>query len=108
MGLVDERCEACHAGTPTLPADEAARLANELDSRWTLEEKKIVRSLRTPDFATSMALAVRIGFIAEAEGHHPDLTVSWGLLGIQITTHAAGGLTRNDFILAAKIGKLLG
>jgi 4a-hydroxytetrahydrobiopterin dehydratase len=54
-----------------------------------------------------MALAVRIGYIAEAEGHHPDLHVHWGRLVIDLTTHAAKGLTRNDFVLAAKIDHIL-
>ena len=55
-----------------------------------------------------MACAVRIGFVAEIEGHHPDLHVHWGRLVIDLTTHAAKGLTRNDFVLAAKIDRLLG
>ena len=53
-----------------------------------------------------MGLAVRIGMLAEEEGHHPDLEISWGKLRASITTHAAGGLTDNDFILAAKIDRI--
>ena len=69
--------------------------------------EKIRRRVKTSDFGSSMALAVQIGFIAEAEGHHPDLHVHWGRLVVDITTHAAGGLTRNDFVLAAKIDDVL-
>jgi 4a-hydroxytetrahydrobiopterin dehydratase len=91
--------------------DEASidGLVGDVDDAWEIVDgyRKLRRRISTPDFGASMALAVRIGFIAEAEGHHPDLHVHWGRLVVDITTHAAKGLTRNDFILAAKIDELL-
>jgi 4a-hydroxytetrahydrobiopterin dehydratase len=88
---------------------EIDELRSSVHADWEVvgEPGKIRRRVKTPDFGASMALAVRIGFIAEAEGHHPDLHVHWGRLVIDVTTHAAKGLTRNDFILAAKIDELL-
>ncbi len=92
---------------PHLEADEARALLGEIDDAWELSESKLRRRVKTADFGESVAIAVRIGFVAEAEGHHPDLHVHWGRLVIDLTTHAAKGLTRNDFVLAAKIDQLL-
>jgi 4a-hydroxytetrahydrobiopterin dehydratase len=110
MSLADERCEVCRSGTPHFDADDAKRLASQIDDAWEIVggHEKLRRRVKTSDFAESMALAVRIGYIAEAEGHHPDLHVHWGRLSIDVTTHAAKGLTRNDFVLAAKIDRILG
>jgi 4a-hydroxytetrahydrobiopterin dehydratase len=109
MSLADERCEVCRPGTPHLSDDEAAALAAEISPEWEVVDghAKLRRRISTRDFGESMAVAVRIGFLAEAEGHHPDLHVHWGRLVVDLTTHAAKGLTRNDFILAAKIDELL-
>jgi len=106
--LADERCEVCRPGTPHLDPDEAKALARDIDGDWEIvgATEKIRRRFKTSDFGESMALAVRIGFVAEAEGHHPDLHVHWGRLVVDITTHAAKGLTRNDFVLAAKVDRL--
>ena len=94
---------------PHLDDDEASRLRSEVDDAWELVggHERLRRELRTSDFSESLALAVRIGCLAEAEGHHPDLDVRWGKLGVDLLTHHAKGLTRNDFVLAAKIDRLL-
>lgn len=109
MSLAEERCEVCRPGTPHLTDDEAAALVKEVHADWTIVggHEKVRRRIRTEDFAASMGLAVRIGMLAEAEGHHPDLHVHWGRLVVDLTTHAAKGLTRNDFVLAAKIDRLV-
>ncbi|HYZ91913.1 MAG TPA: 4a-hydroxytetrahydrobiopterin dehydratase [Actinomycetota bacterium] len=110
MTLADERCEVCRPGTPHLSDEEAAALAAEIGSGWEVVDghAKLRMRVKTADFGESMALAVRIGYLAEAEGHHPDLHVHWGRLVVDLTTHAAKGLTRNDFVLAAKIDRTLG
>lgn len=110
MSLAEQRCEVCRPGMPHLSDDEVTGFRSEVDDGWDVVggHEKIRRRIKTSDFGESMALAVRIGYVAEAEGHHPDLHVHWGRLVVDITTHAAGGLTRNDFILAAKIDALLG
>jgi len=94
---------------PHLDDEAVAALAKEIDDAWEVVggNQKIRRRITTKDFGSSVALAVRIGFIAEVEGHHPDLHVHWGRLVVDITTHAAKGLTRNDFVLAAKIDDLV-
>lgn len=110
VALADERCEVCRPGTPHLLDAEVAELAEEIDPAWDVVggHEKLRRRVKTADFGESMSRAVGIGFVAEAEGHHPDLHVHWGRLVIDVTTHAAKGLTRNDFVLAAKIDRLLG
>ena len=109
MTLADERCEVCRPGMPHLSDDEAAALSSDVDDDWEVVagHEKLRRPIKTADFGASLALAVRIGMVAEGEGHHPDLHVHWGRLVVDVTTHAAKGLTRNDFVLAAKIDRLL-
>lgn len=97
----------CTPGTPTLNADEIAELQPQISGDWTVVDGRVLhRDIRFPDFMGAFARASQIADIAEQEGHHPDLHISWGRLGIDLTTHAARGLTRNDFILAAKIDAL--
>jgi 4a-hydroxytetrahydrobiopterin dehydratase len=109
MSLSAERCEVCRPGMPHLGPEQIAELTSEIDASWEVvgDTDKLRRRVKTADFAESMALAVRIGFIAEAEGHHPDLHVHWGRVVIDVTTHAAKGVTRNDFVLAAKIDEII-
>jgi 4a-hydroxytetrahydrobiopterin dehydratase len=89
-------------------AEEAGRLVS-LVSGWTLEEeaKGIRREFRFRNFAEAMQFARRVGEIAEAEGHHPDLSVGWGYCTLRFRTHSIRGLHENDFIMAAKVNRLL-
>ena len=109
--LAERHCVPCEKGTPPLPRDAADALARQL-SGWTIEEAGehpvLTRTIRYKGFLPGVELIDRIARIAEAEGHHPDLVLSYGRLTIQLWTHAAGGLTENDFILAAKIDRALG
>ncbi|MCC6980257.1 MAG: 4a-hydroxytetrahydrobiopterin dehydratase [Candidatus Melainabacteria bacterium] len=103
MSLSKKKCIPCSGGTPTLSESERNDLLKQV-SGWQVEdEKKIVKSFSFKDFNEPMKLANKIWEIAESEGHHPDLLVAWGKLKVEIWTHAAGGLTESDFILAAKI-----
>lgn len=108
MALASERCEPCRGSVQHLDDGQVAALAVELGGAWEVHgHDRLSRIVETDDFAASLALAVRIGCLAEGERHHPDLRVSWARLEIDLTTHAAKGLTRNDFVLAAKIDRLL-
>jgi 4a-hydroxytetrahydrobiopterin dehydratase len=76
---------------------------------WTLvdgEPAKITRSLKLKDFAQAMAFVDEIAQLAESEGHHPDICISWNRVQLELVTHAIGGLSINDFIMAAKINEL--
>ena len=109
MPLVKERCEACTGATPTVTGAELDSLRAEIHPEWELVDgARLHRSLRLHDFASAFALATHVALLAESEGHHPDLTVGWGRLEIELATHAVKGLTRNDFILAAKVDAALG
>jgi 4a-hydroxytetrahydrobiopterin dehydratase len=88
---------------PALTADEIAALLPQLDG-WSVEgDKKLTKSYTFPDFVQALAFLNRAGAVAEEEGHHPDLLLTWGKVGVELTTHAIGGLSENDFILAAKL-----
>lgn len=103
--LARKHCTPCREGTPPLGDDEAKRLVAGLDG-WSIEDgPRLARRWKFPDFATALAFVNRIGAIADAEDHHPDVTLGWGRVGVELWTHAAGGLTENDFILAAKINE---
>jgi 4a-hydroxytetrahydrobiopterin dehydratase len=73
---------------------------------WTVEEKSIERTFDFPDFARAMEFGLKVGELAEREDHHPELCVSWGQTRVVFSTHKIDGLSRNDFILAAKVDQL--
>ncbi len=103
MSLTEKKCIPCSGGTPALTASERETLIKQI-SGWEIEdEKKLTKSFSYKDFNEPMKLANKVWAVAEAEGHHPDLFVAWGKLKVEIWTHAVGGLTESDFILAAKI-----
>jgi pterin-4a-carbinolamine dehydratase len=64
------------------------------------------REFSFPDFRDAFGLVARVALLAESEGHHPEIELGWGRAAFSLTTHAAGGLTRNDFIMAARIDEL--
>jgi 4a-hydroxytetrahydrobiopterin dehydratase len=85
-----------------------AALVAELGRDWEASGDRLRKTFRFPDFASALAFVVRIGEVAEREQHHPDIHLAWGRVGLEIWTHAIGGLSENDFILAAKIEELAG
>ena len=89
-------------------ADEAGRMI-AMNPGWTLEEeaKGIRREFRFRNFAEAMGFARQVGEVAETEGHHPDLSVGWGYCTVRFHTHAIRGLHENDFIMAAKVSRLV-
>jgi 4a-hydroxytetrahydrobiopterin dehydratase len=101
--LATRRCTPCREGMPALAAEESSRLLGELDGWSITGGQRLNKDWRLKDFATALAFVNRIGAIAEAEDHHPDITLGWGRVGVELWTHAAGGLTENDFIVAARI-----
>lgn len=109
MPLVKEHCEACTGATPAVGGAELDELRSQLNAGWEMvEASRLRRHMRFKDFGAAFAAATRVALIAEGEGHHPDLCLGWGRLEIELTTHAVKGLTRNDFILAAKVDAALG
>ncbi|MFO0800174.1 MAG: 4a-hydroxytetrahydrobiopterin dehydratase [Gemmataceae bacterium] len=108
-GLAAKNCTPCSGTVQPLPADDVRRLLHEVPL-WSLAAggSRISRSWRAPDFAAALSFFNRIGEIAEKDDHHPDLHLTdYRSVVVELWTHAAGGLTENDFILAAKIDSLL-
>lgn len=107
--LVGRKCKPCEGSVEPLPADAAQKLLEDLPGWELAEGKAIRRRLTCKDFMEAVGLIRKIAAIAEAEGHHPDMHLTgYRRLAIELSTHAIGGLSENDFIVAAKINELLG
>lgn len=105
--LTQMKCVPCEGGTPPLASDKVRELRKQLNQDWrVVDNKKIKRDLKFIDFKKAMAFVNRVAGIAENEGHHPDIFVSYNKVGLELSTHAVDGLSENDFILAAKLDKL--
>ena len=106
--LTRKHCVSCETGAKALTADEVKGLLKSVpDWKLSSDGKRIRREWRVRDFVTGLDFFHRVGQIAEAEDHHPDLHLAgYRNVTIEISTHAVGGLTENDFILAAKIDQL--
>jgi len=108
--LTAKKCAPCEGGVPKLTADEAEALRAAVPA-WqpTADGQRIRREWKAKNFAKAMAFLGRVAEVAEAEQHHPDLHLTgYRMVAVEVWTHAVGGLTENDFILAAKIDQLDG
>jgi len=106
--LSNKRCVPCEGGVPALSNHEASALIKSVDG-WTVDpdSKRISRSWTMKNFMAGIDFFNKVAALAEEEGHHPDLYLEgYRQVKIVLWTHAVGGLTENDFILAAKINKL--
>jgi 4a-hydroxytetrahydrobiopterin dehydratase len=106
--LADKKCVPCRGGVPPLKGKELESL-RRLVPHWTVvEEHHVLREYEFPDFAKALEFVNRVGALAEEQGHHPDILLSWGKVEIKLWTHKVNGLTESDFIMAAKIDRLWG
>ena len=103
-------CVPCKGGVPTLTTKEIAKLKPPVP-KWSVVTrqriKRLERVFKFKDFAEALAFTNKVGAIAEEEGHHPDIYLAWGKVRVTIWTHKVDGLTRSDFVLAAKIERLV-
>jgi 4a-hydroxytetrahydrobiopterin dehydratase len=106
MTLADRPMEPLRPDDRPLGHAEVQELLAQIPG-WTLAGAAIERKLKFPDFRTAMAFVNRVAEEAETAGHHPDITVSYNRVGLVLSTHKIGGLSRNDFILAARIDRHL-
>lgn len=105
--LAKKKCVPCEGGVPPLTPEQVKEYQKQVHADWTVtDNKKMKRDFSFVNFKQTMDVANKIADLAEAEGHHPDLYISYGKLGVELWTHAINGLSENDFILAAKIDKL--
>ncbi len=104
VDLAQKRCVACEGGAQPMTSMEAEAMFSHVKD-WILspDSKNISKQFKFKNFKDAMMFANKIGDIAESEGHHPDLLIGWGRVGVELSTHAIKGLSENDFIIAAKI-----
>ena len=103
--LASKTCVPCRGGVPPLSMDVASRLMEQLVG-WSFEQGHLAKSYAFNDFAGALEFVNRIGTIAEQQGHHPDIYMTWGKVSVEIWTHKIDGLTESDFILAAKFDEV--
>ena len=85
---------------------EAGELQGRLPGWKVVENHHLYKEFSFENFREALAFVNQVGEVAEAEGHHPNLDLTWGRVGVKVFTHVVDGLTENDFILAAKISRL--
>jgi len=107
MNLEDKTCIPCEVGGEPMASEQIKIYAKDVP-KWQVsgDEKKISRKSTFKDFNESMDFVRKVAELAEREGHHPDITISYNKVTLTLTTHAVGGLKENDFIVAAKVDKL--
>ena len=106
MSLAEKHCIPCRGGILPLRGEELRQIQKGVEGWQAVDEHHLFKAYAFPDFVTALDFVNRVGAVAEAEGHHPDLYLSWGKVDIKIWTHKVDGLTESDFILAAKIDEL--
>jgi 4a-hydroxytetrahydrobiopterin dehydratase len=105
--LASKHCVPCSGGVPPLKGNELNLYLHHLSNEWKIVNgHHLTRTFTFKDFRQALAFTNRVGEVAEAEGHHPDIYLGWGKVEITLFTHKIDGLTESDFILSAKIDKL--
>jgi 4a-hydroxytetrahydrobiopterin dehydratase len=104
--LAEKTCIPCRGGVPPLTAEEIRPLEAQVKDWKVVNHHHLEREFKFPDFKVALDFVNKVGALAESQGHHPDILLAWGKVGITIWTHKIEGLTESDFILAAKIDRI--
>jgi 4a-hydroxytetrahydrobiopterin dehydratase len=105
--LAQKECVPCKGGVPPLKGVELSELLDKLGGGWqVVDEHQLEKEYRFKDFRSALTFTNKVGELAETQGHHPDIHLSWGKVRLTIWTHKIGGLTESDFILAAKVDRI--
>ena len=109
--LSEKKCIPCEGGIPSFDITEIHKYLKKVDG-WDVEKDSnesfyIIKEFKFENFLLSLNFVNKIGDLAEREGHHPDIWFGWGYAKIKIFTHAINGLHESDFVLAAKIDKMI-
>lgn len=108
MNLTEKICQACEGGTLPFTIDQAKSYLSEISPEWQLgdNEQSIQRNFRFDSFRAGIDFVNKVAELAEREGHHPDIEIHFDQVELSLTTHAIGGLSENDFIVASKVDKI--
>lgn len=104
--LTAKRCTPCQGGVPPMSPSQYQPLLAQLAGWQVADGHHLTKTYDFADFMSALAFVNTLGELAEDEGHHPDIHLAWGKVGVEIYTHKVNGLTESDFILAAKIDEL--
>ena len=104
--LAEKHCVPCRGGVPPLKGAELEKLKAQVSGWQVIDEHHLQKTYTFPDFLTALDFVNRVGAIAEQEGHHPDLFLTWGKVEVKTWTHKIDGLTESDFFMAAKMDKV--
>jgi 4a-hydroxytetrahydrobiopterin dehydratase len=104
--LADKSCVPCKGSVPPLKGKDLQQVQQQVSNWKVVNEHHITRAFTFPDFKQALDFVNRVGEVAEKQGHHPDILLSWGKAEITLWTHKIDGLTESDFIMAAKIDQL--
>ena len=101
--LASKQCVPCRGGVPPLKGADLQALLRELNNGWrVIDEHHLEKEYPFKNFREALDFTVRVGELAEAQKHHPDIYLSWGKVRLTVWTHKIDGLTESDFIFAAK------
>lgn len=107
--LVEKKCEVCEGGVPPLDEKQCAAMLKDVpDWELSADKKSLQRKFSFRSFYPTMGFVNAVAYLAQQEGHHPDMAVGYNYCTINFTTHAIDGLSENDFICAAKVNRLIG
>jgi 4a-hydroxytetrahydrobiopterin dehydratase len=106
--LVGRECVPCKSGVPPLKGAELAAIYEKLGDGWqVVDEHHLEKEYKFKNFQRALDFTNRVGEVAEAQGHHPDIHLSWGKVKLVVWTHKIDGLTESDFVFAAKADQVL-
>jgi 4a-hydroxytetrahydrobiopterin dehydratase len=105
--LADKECVPCKGGVAPLKGPALEKLAEQLGNGWQVkDEHQLEREFKFKDFREALNFTNKVGELAEAQGHHPDIYLTWGEVKLTLFTHKVDGLTESDFVFAAKVNRL--
>ena len=105
--LAEKECAPCKGGTPPLKGEALSKLKQQLAGGWqVVNEHHLEKEYKFKDFREALEFTNKVGELAEAQGHHPDIFLAWGKVKLTVWTHKIEGLTESDFVLAAKADQM--
>lgn len=107
MDLANKKCVPCENGAESFGPDEIHVYLLDTPGWEVVDNKKLTKDFAFKDFVAAMSFVNKVADIAESEGHHPDIKIVYNKVTLELTTHAAKGLTENDFIMAVKINHII-